>query len=281
MKKLVFVMLFLIALSSFSFTALAGWIYSDKAKKWYYLDDQTKELIRGKWHGIIDNNTNEIKYYFFNENGCLLMNTITPDGKQVNEKGEWVENGIVKVIIPNSKPSSNVINASGQELTDKHKEKVEEVSNKQTVNDNSNILYAQQGESSGRLLKNYILASENVEIIDEKNINGSKKRNVITFKNDGAFISINTKKYNKIIIKMERDKSSRDDYFRLALIVNGDEQDSIEFEDEEYITEYEFTYSLNDDVDIVMYSNAENNSWSSKNVYITSGRMSKYNEDEE
>ena len=134
---------------------------------------------------------------------------------------------------------------------------------------------------SGRLLKNYIVASQDVEILNEKSINGSKKTNVIAFKQNGAFISINTKKNNKIILKCERDKINKDIDFRLALIVNGEEEDSLEFEDDEYETEQEFTFKINDDVDLVMYTNSTSSSWSSKNLYITNGRMGKYKEDDE
>ena len=98
---------------------------------------------------------------------------------------------------------------------------------------------------------------------------------------DSSSIQKNTKKNNKIILKCERDKINKDIDFRLALIVNGEEEDSLEFEDDEYETEQEFTFKINDDVDLVMYTNSTSSSWSSKNLYITSGRMGKYKEDDE
>lgn len=59
---------------------------------WYYLDVQSGEMKRG-WVLIGD------KWYYFapgnmpdgRPDGSLYTNTVTPDGYQVNEKGEWVK----------------------------------------------------------------------------------------------------------------------------------------------------------------------------------------------
>jgi len=37
------------------------------------------------------------RFYYFDENGIMPANTMTPDGYQVNEKSEWVENGVVRL----------------------------------------------------------------------------------------------------------------------------------------------------------------------------------------
>ena len=267
MKKLFFVFCFIVILSN---TCFAEWIYSKKADGWLYRDEIKNELVTSNWH-LIDVGNNKQRLYYFNEYGFLVTNGQAPDGKKTNEKGEYIENGIVVETYKNTEQTSKIINATGKEI-------INNTAGQNYIN-NSNIDMTNTTSSSGRLLKNYIVASQDVEILNEKSINGSKKTNVIAFKQNGAFISINTKKNNKIILKCERDKINKDIDFRLALIVNGEEEDSLEFEDDEYETEQEFTFKINDDVDLVMYTNSTGSSWSSKNLYITNGRMGKYKEE--
>ena len=91
----------------------------------------------------------------------------------------------------------------------------------------------------------------------------------------------NTKKYNKVSLKLEREKTTSDVTYELRLVVNGYEEDEIQFEDDEYELECEFEWKLNDDVDLVMYQYGEVNSYSSKGIYIINGRMAKHKEDKE
>ena len=271
-RVLVLTTIFITILSSM---CKAEWIHSDKADGWLFRDETTNKLITNSWH-LIDVDDNIQRFYFFNEYGFLVINGTTPDGKQTNEKGEYVENGIVVDIPKNiEQQNSQIINSTNKEL----KVSTENKAIINTKNIDTNEISNNQG--TGRLLKNYIVASQDVEILNEKSINGSKKTNVISFKQNGAFISINTKKNNKINITCERDKSNNDIDFKLTLIVNGEEEDNIEFEEDEFLIEKEFTYKLNDDVDLVMYTNATNSKWSTKNLYITSGRMGKYKEDDD
>ena len=61
----------------------------DQIGYWYRFEDGT--WPSNGWTIIRDDtvtNTHRYKYYYFNESGYLLMNTITPDGETVNENGE-------------------------------------------------------------------------------------------------------------------------------------------------------------------------------------------------
>ena len=63
---------------------VTGW-YVDPSGDMYFLNTDEKELgrmARG-WCKIGDD------YYFFNPNGVLLKNTITPDGFYVDVEGKW------------------------------------------------------------------------------------------------------------------------------------------------------------------------------------------------
>lgn len=258
MKKIISIFLFIIILTN---NVYAEWIYSDITKCWYYLDTTKKQFYADGWYDIYekdDKNTNKMYSYYFNKYGCLLVNTTTPDGKIVNSNGELVENGQVKV--KTKIPTENKTNIDNP--TD----------DKVLVN------------ASGRSLKNYILDKNNVDIETEKVINGQKKSNVIVFKGNGSYIQINTKKYNKINLKIEKDKSFNNNVdYELKVMINGYEEDVIQLDSSINEMDYELKYKINDEVDLVMNYEAEQESLlsSSYKLYITSGRMSKYKENED
>lgn len=60
---------------------VTGWIQSNNL--WYYLDGATGRMLTG-WQKI-DN-----KDYCFASDGSLYVNTTTPDGYMVDEKGVWI-----------------------------------------------------------------------------------------------------------------------------------------------------------------------------------------------
>lgn len=60
----------------------------------YVRDNGT--YVVNSWEWIDTYNTGSAECYYFNELGYLLVNTITPDGYQVNLNGEWVLNGQVQ-----------------------------------------------------------------------------------------------------------------------------------------------------------------------------------------
>lgn len=80
-----------------------GWFMDPQDGCIYYLNpvsDNTLGMMQVGWCWIKDEDGFE-KCYYFEENsnghkGALYRNRTTPDGYSVNEKGEWVENGVVK-----------------------------------------------------------------------------------------------------------------------------------------------------------------------------------------
>ena len=60
-----------------------------------YIKDNGAYAINS-WEWIDTYNTGSAECYYFNELGYLLVNTITPDGYQVNQNGEWVLNGVIQ-----------------------------------------------------------------------------------------------------------------------------------------------------------------------------------------
>lgn len=77
--------------AAMSTTAFAyGWQQTADGKYWFGIFQDNSSWCADGWY--VDSN----KYYYFDENGYLLTNTTTPDGEQVNEKGEWVKDGVVQ-----------------------------------------------------------------------------------------------------------------------------------------------------------------------------------------
>lgn len=76
---------------------MTGW-YQDTDGNYYYLNPVSDGTLGGMvtgWHWI------DGKCYYFQENsdgtkGALLKDTVTPDGYQVNELGEWMIDGVVQ-----------------------------------------------------------------------------------------------------------------------------------------------------------------------------------------
>ena len=58
------------------------WIL-DQDGKWYYVD-ASGSMKTSQWFQVGD------KWYYVDANGSLAVNTVTPDGYQVNENGEWI-----------------------------------------------------------------------------------------------------------------------------------------------------------------------------------------------
>ena len=80
------------AINSFAY----GWKQTDDGRWWLSASqDDTKYYANG-WKSLMDTADRLVRYYYFDEGGYLLTNTTTPDGRQVNENGEYVLNGIVQ-----------------------------------------------------------------------------------------------------------------------------------------------------------------------------------------
>ena len=72
----------------------AGQWKSDNNGWWYQNDDGSYPTNTWQW---IDGNGDGIsESYYFNENGYMLANTVTPDNYTVNADGAWTVNGVVQ-----------------------------------------------------------------------------------------------------------------------------------------------------------------------------------------
>ena len=62
----------------------------------YYIEDDGT-LAKSKWVTMDIDVDGKEEYYYFNEAGLMVVNGKTPDGYDVNEKGQWIKDGKVQV----------------------------------------------------------------------------------------------------------------------------------------------------------------------------------------
>lgn len=73
----------------------AGQFVQNNNGFYYIQDDGT--VAKSKWiTNDIDADGKE-EYYYFDENGSMVINDKTPDGYDVNEKGQWIKDGKVQI----------------------------------------------------------------------------------------------------------------------------------------------------------------------------------------
>lgn len=110
MKK-VFTMAITLAMAATTqFTCLsAGW---QKNATGYWYENTNGTWPANTWQWIDGNQDGKAECYYFDQDGYMLSNTITPDGYMVNSDGAWIENGIIQVqTVPilTSDTSNNII----------------------------------------------------------------------------------------------------------------------------------------------------------------------------
>lgn len=83
----------ILAISATStFTAFAGW--EQTGTTWKYNSNGT--YFNNGWNWIDGNGDGIAECYYFNADGLMLANIITPDNFTVNEQGAWTVNGVVQ-----------------------------------------------------------------------------------------------------------------------------------------------------------------------------------------
>ncbi|MBT9778474.1 hypothetical protein GPL15_18405 [Clostridium sp. MCC353] len=67
----------------------------DDSGRWYQRDDGSYPADGWEW--IVQDPSSGLAYcYYFDTNGYLLTDAVTPDGYQVDKDGAWVENGAIQ-----------------------------------------------------------------------------------------------------------------------------------------------------------------------------------------
>lgn len=77
-----------------SSTSFAGQ-WKQEGSTWKYQNDDGS-YVTNNWQWIDGNGDGISESYYFNENGYMLANTVTPDNYTVNADGAWTVNGVVQ-----------------------------------------------------------------------------------------------------------------------------------------------------------------------------------------
>lgn len=97
-------------------TAFAGtWSIGkgENQNNWWY-DNGDGTYANNGWQWIDGNNDGIAECYYFDTNGWLLTNTMTPDGFNVNADGAWVNNGQVETKNMEQNSNSQASNIEGK-----------------------------------------------------------------------------------------------------------------------------------------------------------------------
>lgn len=95
MKKIFTMVMSLVMITMFNTTCFAAGWQQNAVGYWYENEDGT--WPSNTWQWIDGNRDGKAECYYFDENGYMLSNTITPDGYLVNLDGAWMENGVVQI----------------------------------------------------------------------------------------------------------------------------------------------------------------------------------------
>lgn len=103
----------LLCISAFNFVSYSLSVASDP-RGIYCIKDNGLRAV-SEWVTIDFEGDYYFEYYYFNNEGYLITNSITPDGYLVNERGQWVENGIVQRL-PYTLPKASEKNTKSKQL---------------------------------------------------------------------------------------------------------------------------------------------------------------------
>lgn len=96
-----------------AFPAMAGSWQSGLAGWWWQEDDGGYPVNAWRW--IDGNQDGTAECYCFDDNGYCLMDTVTPDGYQVDSSGAWVVDGVVQRQTA-SWPQQNLSDSTAEKL---------------------------------------------------------------------------------------------------------------------------------------------------------------------
>lgn len=102
MKRIIILVIFIL---SMVYITIAGNLKQD-VKGIYYVKDNGSYAV-SEWVTMDLDSDGKEEYYYFNSEGYMIVNSKTPDGYDVNSKGQWVKNGKVQTKDKTINNSSN------------------------------------------------------------------------------------------------------------------------------------------------------------------------------
>lgn len=105
--------LFTLGMASTAFAGTWSAGNGENQNKWCY-DNGDGTYANNGWQWIDGNNDGVAECYYFDENGWLLTNTVTPDGFNVNADGAWIFNGQIQTKITQLTASDRTSDIDGR-----------------------------------------------------------------------------------------------------------------------------------------------------------------------
>ena len=121
----------------FSGTAQAGWVKGQSKNAWRY-DFGNGNYYKSSWQWVDGNHDGIAECYWFDENGWMYENTITPDRFTVNENGAWTVDNIVQTKNMNLVSQNNTNNSTGTVTNNLTEAKTNNFTETKSSNDNKN-----------------------------------------------------------------------------------------------------------------------------------------------
>lgn len=113
MKKRLFISLAFLFILLFGISAFAG-EWKQDSKGWWW-DNGDGTYYKEEWAWIDGDGDGVAECYYFDQNGYLLTDTVTPDGSEVNENGAWILGGEVMISYVDGAPdASGPLQAPGE-----------------------------------------------------------------------------------------------------------------------------------------------------------------------
>ena len=99
MKRALFIPIILLLTFMFSLSAYAGEWKRDNKGWWWDNGDGT--FPKDEWVWLDGDGDGVAQCYYFDKDGYLMTDTVTPDGSEVNKDGAWIMNGEVMISYTN------------------------------------------------------------------------------------------------------------------------------------------------------------------------------------
>ena len=250
---------------------LRGWVLDSTGWRYYLYNNQ---FYKSEWRWLNSSEAHQAYCYLFGDNGYIYTNCVTPDGYYVNANGEWYD---PLTGISYTKKSNEIYTS----LMTGPADGITQTQGTQIINTTNQTITASGNASSSRHLRNNIQEMQGVSIVDKLELNGTTYKNLICFESNGAWLTCNMGKYTRLKLQLAiKDSYIDDTYYNLAVYVNDEEVDSIDFAPEKYesyaeaVQEYDLKVEENDVV-MLYFTYNQTNKWLKKKLYITSGILQK------
>ncbi|MDO5563951.1 MAG: hypothetical protein Q4F88_01810 [Eubacteriales bacterium] len=285
-KVLFFIPIFLLIISIFSFNLYAyGW-HSNAIGWWFERGDGT--YPKGGWELVDGNKDGTGEYYYFDEEGYIITDTICPDYLIVNKDGQRL-NGlglVVKEKMPsnynygheentNTNNSSNIFQGQSSMGVIRQDDALiaggpeANALQNQTVVMGGVTLKYDETESASRVMADNIVGGENYDKSVTARVTGKVTwTDVMCLKGDGAYIVFKNPGFGKIKGKISHEYKASTDTTHCAINLILDDVHFSSIENFDFQRSEEFEFELPEDCKKVRLELSITGDYTARKVYL-------------